>query len=98
MVGMSTSLTQDVPPFVILSGNPAAAHGINSEGLKRRGFSPEEIAAIRRCYKLIYKSGFTLEEAKRVLYVAHVGDSSAYLFDDNTFEKLTPEHRCDNQE
>jgi serine/threonine protein phosphatase PrpC len=39
----------------------------------------------------------TLEEAKRVLYVAHVGDSSAYLFDDNTFEKLTPEHRCDNQ-
>lgn len=39
----------------------------------------------------------TLEEAKRVLYVAHVGDSSAYLFDDNAFEKLTPEHRCDNQ-
>lgn len=39
----------------------------------------------------------TLEEAKRVLYVAHVGDSSAYLFDDNTFERLTPEHRCDNQ-
>jgi UDP-N-acetylglucosamine acyltransferase len=67
MVGMSTSLTQDVPPFVILSGNPAAAHGINSEGLKRRGFSPEEIAAIRRCYKLIYKSGFTLEEAKMAL-------------------------------
>jgi UDP-N-acetylglucosamine acyltransferase len=67
MVGMSTSLTQDVPPFVILSGNPAAAHGINSEGLKRRGFSPEEIAAIRRCYKLIYKSGFTLEEAKTAL-------------------------------
>jgi UDP-N-acetylglucosamine acyltransferase len=67
MVGMSTSLTQDVPPFVILSGNPAAAHGINSEGLKRRGFSPEEITAIRRSYKLIYKSGLTLEEAKTAL-------------------------------
>jgi serine/threonine protein phosphatase PrpC len=39
----------------------------------------------------------TLEEAKRVLYVAHVGDSSAYLIDDNSAEKLTPEHRCDNQ-
>ena len=47
MVGMSTSLTQDVPPFVILSGNPAAAHGINSEGLKRRGFTREQIGAIR---------------------------------------------------
>lgn len=67
MVGMSTSLTQDVPPFVILSGNPAAAHGINSEGLKRRGFTPEEITAIRRSYKLIYKSGLTLEEAKTAL-------------------------------
>ena len=67
MVGMSTSLTQDVPPFVILSGNPAAAHGINSEGLKRRGFSTEEIAAIRRSYKLIYKSGLTLDEAKTAL-------------------------------
>jgi UDP-N-acetylglucosamine acyltransferase len=67
MVGMSTSLTQDVPPFVILSGNPAAAHGINSEGLKRRGFSREAIASIRHAYKLIYKSGLTLEEAKAAL-------------------------------
>lgn len=67
MVGMSTSLTQDVPPFVILSGNPAAAHGINTEGLKRRGFSSEAIAAIRRSYKLIYKSGLTLDEAKNAL-------------------------------
>ena len=67
MVGMSTSLTQDVPPFVILSGNPAAAHGINSEGLKRRGFSREAINAIRQAYKLIYKSGLTLDEAKTAL-------------------------------
>lgn len=67
MVGMSTSLTQDVPPFVILSGNPAAAHGINIEGLKRRGFSREAIAAIRNAYKLIYKSGLSLEEAKLAL-------------------------------
>ena len=67
MVGMSTSLTQDVPPFVILSGNPAAAHGINSEGLKRRGFSREAINTIRHAYKLIYKSGLTLDEAKAAL-------------------------------
>ncbi len=67
MVGMSTSLTQDVPPFVILNGNPAAAHGINVEGLKRRGFSREEISGIRSAYKLIYKSGLTLEQARSAL-------------------------------
>lgn len=67
MVGMSTSLTQDVPPYVILSGNPAQAHGINSEGLKRRGFSREAITAVRNAYKVIYKSGLTLEEAKAAL-------------------------------
>jgi len=67
MVGMSTSLTQDVPPFVILNGNPAAAHGINIEGLKRRGFSREQISAIRQAYKTLYKSGLTLDEAKAEL-------------------------------
>jgi len=68
MVGMSTSLTQDVPPYVILSGNPAQAHGINSEGLKRRGFSRDAITAIRQAYKVLYKSGLTLEEAKATLH------------------------------
>lgn len=67
MLGMSTSLTQDVPPFVMLNGNPAAAHGINVEGLKRRGFTREQISDIRNAYKLIYKSGLTLEEAKAAL-------------------------------
>lgn len=64
MVGMSTSLTQDVPPFVILSGNPAVAHGINTEGLKRRGFTREQIKDIRNAYKTVYKSGLTLTDAK----------------------------------
>ncbi len=67
MLGMFTSLTQDVPPYVILNGNPAAAHGINSEGLKRRGFSKEAIQSLRHAYKLVYKSGYTLEEAKAAL-------------------------------
>jgi UDP-N-acetylglucosamine acyltransferase len=67
MLGMFTSLTQDVPPYVILNGNPAAAHGINSEGLKRRGFSKDAIQALRHAYKLLYKSGHTLEEAKAAL-------------------------------
>ena len=66
-VGMSTSLTQDVPPFVLLNGNPAAAHGVNIEGLKRRGFTREQINGVRTAYKLIYRSGLTLEEAKLAL-------------------------------
>ena len=66
-VGMSTSLTQDVPPFVLLNGNPAQAHGVNIEGLKRRGFTREEINGIRTAYKLLYRSGLTLEEAKAAL-------------------------------
>lgn len=66
-VGMNTSLTQDVPPFVLLSGNPAAPHGINIEGLKRRGFTREQIGDLRNAYKLIYKSGLTLDEAKAAL-------------------------------
>lgn len=66
-VGMNTSLTQDVPPFVLLSGNPAEPHGINIEGLKRRGFTREQINDLRNAYKLIYKSGLTLEEAKTAL-------------------------------
>ncbi|MES2832182.1 MAG: acyl-ACP--UDP-N-acetylglucosamine O-acyltransferase [Pseudomonadota bacterium] len=67
MLGMNTSLSQDVPPFLLLSGNPAAPHGINTEGLKRRGFEREQISALRTAYKTIYKSGLTLEQAKAVL-------------------------------
>lgn len=62
-VGMTTSVTQDVPPFVLVSGNPAQAHGVNIEGLKRRGFTREQIGHIRSAYKLIYRSGLTLEQA-----------------------------------
>ena len=67
MLGMNTSLTQDVPPYMILSGNPAAVHGLNLEGLKRRGFTRESINAIRQAYKLLYKSSLTLDEAKQAL-------------------------------
>ncbi|MDE2431177.1 MAG: acyl-[acyl-carrier-protein]--UDP-N-acetylglucosamine O-acyltransferase, partial [Burkholderiales bacterium] len=78
-VGMNTSLTQDVPPFVLLSGNPAQAHGVNLEGLKRRGFERQQLNAIRQAYKLIYKSNLTLEQAKDALaaYVSELDEASA---------------------
>lgn len=62
--GVGTVLLQDLPPYVTVAGNPAAPHGINAEGLRRRGFSSEAIAAIRRAYKLLYRSGLTLAEAR----------------------------------
>ena len=58
---------RDVPPYVMASGNSAEPHGINVEGLKRRGFSVESVEAIRRAYKTLYKSGLALEEAKSAL-------------------------------
>jgi UDP-N-acetylglucosamine acyltransferase len=58
---------RDVPPFVMASGNSAKPHGINSEGLLRRGFAAEAIAAIRQAYKTLYKSGLGLEDAKKIL-------------------------------
>jgi UDP-N-acetylglucosamine acyltransferase len=67
-IGMNTSLTQDVPPFVIVSGNPAVARGVNVEGLKRRDFTREQIDDIRSAYKLVYRSNLTLDEAKTALF------------------------------
>jgi UDP-N-acetylglucosamine acyltransferase len=66
-IGMYTSLTQDVPPYVLVSGNPAGARGINIEGLKRRGFTRGQIDGIRAAYKSVYRAGLTLEEAKGAL-------------------------------
>lgn len=54
---------KDVPPFVTVSGYPAEAHGLNTVGLERRGYSSETIAALKRAYKLIFRQSFTLQEA-----------------------------------
>jgi UDP-N-acetylglucosamine acyltransferase len=64
ITAISTVVLQDVPPFVIASGNTARPHGINVEGLRRRGFGADTIACLKRAYKTLYKSGHTLEQAK----------------------------------
>lgn len=64
MVGGCSGVAQDVPPYVIAQGNHATPFGINIEGLKRRGFDKEALHAIRAAYKLIYRSGKTLDEIK----------------------------------
>ena len=56
-------ILRDVPPYVMLSGADGAPKGINSEGLKRRGFKPEVITQVKRAYKVLYRSGNRAEEA-----------------------------------
>lgn len=73
ILGISAVIRQDVPPYLTVAGNPATPHGINSEGLKRRGFSPDSIAAIKRAYKTLYRSGLSLAEAQAAL-VAQAGE------------------------
>jgi len=63
MTGIATISFKDIPPFVLAAGNTAEPHGLNLKGLKRRSFSPETIDALRRAYKVVYKSGLRLEEA-----------------------------------
>jgi len=63
MTGFQTRLSQDLPPFVTASGNPAEAQGINQEGLKRRGFNAERIAQIKQMHRLLYRKGLRLDEA-----------------------------------
>ena len=63
----ATLLLQDLPPYVMAAGNPAKPHGINAEGLKRRGFDVDTIAAIKRAYKTLYRSGLTLAAAQAEL-------------------------------
>jgi len=65
--GLGTTLTQDLPPYVTAQGNMARPYGLNTNGLKRRGFSPEAMSALKRAYRTIYRSGLGLEEAKREL-------------------------------
>ncbi len=61
--GMGTAIGKDVPAYVTVSGSPAEAKTINTEGLRRRGFSSEAISQLRRAFKILYRQGLTLELA-----------------------------------
>lgn len=67
ITGLSSVIVLDVPPYLTVAGNPSAPYGINSEGLRRRGFSAAAIDGLRRAYKTLYKSGLTLEQAREEL-------------------------------
>ena len=76
-IGGGGIILRDVPPFVMISGTKHIPQGINSEGLKRRGYALETITAIKRAYKTLYRDGNTLEAA--MTKIASVSDGNAEI-------------------
>jgi UDP-N-acetylglucosamine acyltransferase len=63
LTAFGTGISMDVPPYVTVGGSPARAHGLNMEGLRRRGFPEESRKALRRAYKTLYRENLPLQEA-----------------------------------
>jgi UDP-N-acetylglucosamine acyltransferase len=90
-LGNNAAVTRDVPPYLMVVGTPAVPHSINSEGLKRRGFSPEQIRNLKNAYRVLYRSDLKLADAleelnKRVasqpelkIFVDFIGESTRSL-------------------
>ena len=70
-IGPAAFIYHDVPAYVTVSGNPAEPRTINREGLKRRGFSADDIALINKAYKILYRRGLKLSEA--ILTIKNLG-------------------------
>ena len=81
MTGAGTVLLQDIPPYVMAQGYPATPHGLNSEGLKRRGFSADDLLWLKRAYRALYRDGLKLEEAQAAIQamLTPAGASAAKL-------------------
>jgi UDP-N-acetylglucosamine acyltransferase len=67
ITGIGTVVLHDIPPYITASGDTAKPYGLNAEGLKRRGFSAATLTRLKRAYKTLYRSGLTLEQARREL-------------------------------
>ena len=64
MIGFQSHVSQDVPPFMMVDGHPLAVRGFNAEGMRRRGFSAERIAAVKQMHRLLYRDGLTFDDAR----------------------------------
>ena len=67
MVGFQSAVSQDVPPFMLVDGNPLAVRGYNVVGLRRRDFSAQRIAAVKQMHRLLYREGRTLDDARAAI-------------------------------
>jgi UDP-N-acetylglucosamine acyltransferase len=81
-IANNTAVTRDVPPYVLAEGRPAEPHSINSEGLKRRGFSEEQIRGLRNAYRVLYRSELKLADALVKLTEMAAGKPELQLFVD----------------
>lgn len=77
MIGFASHVGKDIPPFMVVDGNPLAVRGVNLVGLRRRDFSAGRIAAVREMHKLIYRQGKTLEEARVAIAALGAQDAEA---------------------
>jgi UDP-N-acetylglucosamine acyltransferase len=69
-IANNAAVTRDVPPYILAVGQPAEPHSVNAVGLRRRGFTPEQVLNIRRAYRLLYRSGLKLQAAMDQLEAA----------------------------
>jgi UDP-N-acetylglucosamine acyltransferase len=67
ITGFQSHVSQDIPPFMTVSGNPLSVHGYNVEGLRRRGFSRERMALVKLMHRLLYRDGLTLAQATEAI-------------------------------
>ena len=67
MVGFASHVDKDIPPFMVVDGNPLTVRGVNLVGLRRRDFSADRLAAIREMHKLLYRQGRTLDDARAAI-------------------------------
>ena len=84
--GMGSVILKDIPPYVMVSGSPCKPHGLNTEGLRRKGVDKDTIQAIKTAYKTLYKSGDLYNEAREKIAAAAEGVPELKLMSDFLFE------------
>lgn len=83
MLGGGTTLFKDVPAFIMATGNPAEPRGMNFEGMKRKGWSAETIATLRKAYKIVFRDALTLDAALPLLDEMAAGCPEVLIFIDS---------------
>ena len=81
-IANNCAVTRDVPPYLMASGRPAEPRGINTEGLKRRGFTTEQTRAIKEAFRMLYRQGLRLEEAREQIAALAESRDEIRLFAD----------------